>query len=714
MRNNQGGKAAKPTENKKLEISQRILDLITARRSPVPAQEIAAALNCPRDDLQESLDGMVGEGALMQTRKKGYGLPEQLGCVVGTLKATAGGGAFIVAEAGQDWFVPMDGRSGAMHNDRVLARCIKSAQGERRGEAEVLTVLRRANDKIVGVYRRISGGGVVSADEKKLGGIFIPQGLERGAWEGSKVVAMITHYPDERRDLEGKITEVLGDRGETETEILSIIRALGIRDVFPPQAKTEAEDVAANFAAPDLSNRLDLRNELIFTVDGADAKDLDDAVSLQRLSGGHWKLGVHIADVSFFVKSGGALDGEAWKRGTSVYLLNTVIPMLPERLSNGVCSLHPGEDRLTLSCVMELDGAGALVGCEIAESVIRSKARLTYDEVNAIIEDNDAATIATRPELVETLRDMDELREVLRKRRMARGAIDLDIDEPHIELDEKGVPLAVSTRYRGNAHKLIEEFMLCANETVAFWLQEMGMPVVFRVHEVPDGEKMAELAVFLKNLGYNAKGLRHETHPMALQSVLNEVKGTPHENIISRIMLRSMRKAKYSTINVGHFGLAARHYCHFTSPIRRYPDLMVHRMVRSALRGASSEAYSGVAELAAVQSSEAERTAMEAERAVDDLKMTEYMASKLGEEYDGVISGVMEFGVFVELPNLVEGLIRMTELTDDYYDVDKKTYSLVGRHTSRRLSLGDKIRIRVASVDVDARQINFVPARGIN
>lgn len=696
----------------RLETNQRILELIGARKSPLQITDIAAALHCTREALQESLDGLVGDGALMRTRKKGYGLPELLGCVAGTLKATGGSGAFITADAGQDWFVPASSRNGAMHNDRVLARVIKSPRGERRGEAEVLQVLRRANGRIVGVYRRVRGGGVVTADERKLGGIFIPSGLERGAWDGAKVVADITRYPDERRELEGKVSEVLGDRGETEAEVLSIIRALGIRDAFPPQARAEAE--AAALDAADLRNRLDLRNELIFTIDGADAKDLDDAVSLENLPSGHWRLGVHIADVSRFVRMGGALDGEAWKRGTSVYLLNTVIPMLPERLSNGVCSLHPGEDRLTLSCIMELDGNGALVGCEVAESVIRSRARLTYDEVNAIIEDNEADAISSRAELVGTLRGMDRLREALRMRRMARGAIDLDIDEPHIELDEKGIPLDVTTRYRGNAHKLIEEFMLAANETVALWLEEMGMPVVYRVHEAPDGEKMAELAVFLKNLGYGTKGLRQEARPAALQAVINEVRGMPHESIIARIMLRSLKKAKYSTVNAGHFGLAARHYCHFTSPIRRYPDLMVQRMVRSALRGESPAAYESAAEPAAIRSSEAERTAMEAERAVDELKMAEYMAGRLGEEYDGVISGVMEFGVFVELQNLIEGLVRITELQDDYYDVDKKTYSLVGRHTGRRLSLGDKMRVRVASVDVDARQVNFVPARGIN
>lgn len=696
-----------------MEITQRILDVINRRKTPMPCDDIAREVDCTRESLEQSLAFLVGDGQLMATRRKCYGLPTQMGCVCGILKATNGGAAFIVPENGDDYFVPISGRGGAMHNDRVLARVIKSAQGERRGEAEILNVLRRANDRIVGVYRRIPGGGVVTADERKLGGIFIPQGSEKGAWDGCKAVVDITHYPDERRDMEGRITEVLGDRGETEAEILSIIRALGIRDVFPPQVRAEADAVAACGTA-DIEGRLDLRHETIFTIDGADAKDLDDAVSLSRLPGGHWRLGVHIADVSHYVKSGGAIDGEAWKRGTSVYLLNTVIPMLPERLSNGMCSLHPGEDRLTLSCFMELDEYGALIATEVAESVIHSKARLTYDEVNAILEQNDAETKARRSDVVEPLILMDELREVLNRRRLARGAVDLDIDEAHIELDSTGVPVDVVARYRGRAHRLIEEFMLCANETVALWLEEMGMPVVFRVHEPPDGEKMAEFAVFLKNLGYGAKGLKHQAHPKALQTVLNEVKGSPHENIISRVMLRSMKKAKYSTVNVGHFGLAARHYCHFTSPIRRYPDLMVHRMIRAALRGNPSTAFEGTAELAAVQSSQTERTAMEAERAVDALKMTEYMASRVGEEYDGVISGVTEFGVFVELPNLIEGLIRMNDLQDDYYTLDKKTYTLYGRHTGRKLSLGDSMRIRVASVDVEARQINFVPAKSMN
>ncbi len=696
-----------------MELSEKILDLIAQRKIPLPESTLVSELDCTGEAMAECLNTMVRDGVLMQTKRKGYGLPEQMGCVCGVLKATAGGAAFIVPESGDDYFVPMTGRMGAMHNDRVMARVVKSAHGDKRGEAEVLQVLRRANGRIVGVYRRIPGGGIVTADERKLGAIFVPQGCERGAWDGCKAVVDIVHYPDERRDIEGKVTEVLGDQGETEAEILSIIRALGIRDVFPPQVRAEADGVASKMAEG-LEHRLDLRDETIFTIDGADAKDLDDAVSISRLPNGHWKLGVHIADVSHYVKRGGAIDNEAWKRGTSVYLLNTVIPMLPERLSNGVCSLHPGEDRMTLSCNMELDEHGGAVSVEMAESVIHSKARLTYDEVNAVLEQDDAETKTRIAPVVEKLLLADDLRKVLNHRRMARGAIDLDIDEPHILLDEKGMPIEVTARYRGRAHKLIEEFMLAANEAVALWLEEMGMPVLFRVHEPPDGEKMAELAVFLKNLGYGAKGLRHDPHPKALQAVLSEVKDSAHESVIARIMLRSMKKAKYSTVNAGHFGLAAKYYCHFTSPIRRYPDLMVHRMIRAALRGEAATSFEGVAEQAAVQSSEAERTAMEAERAVDNLKMTEFMANKVGEEFDGVISGVTEFGVFVELPNLIEGLIRMTELQDDYYDMDKRTYSLVGRHTGRRLSLGDKTRVRVASVDVAARQINFVPARQVH
>ena len=688
-------------------IDQRILKLIEEQKTPMQIVDISEDLGYAQVLVQKALDEMMQEGILMQTRRKAYGLPKQLGCVAGVLKGTASGAAFLTQEEGEDYFVPADSRRGAMHNDRVIARVIKGAQGDRRGEAEVLDILSRANDTIVGVYRHITGGGMVNSDDRKIGNAFIPEGMERGAWDGSKVVVSITHYADKRRDVQGKVTEVLGDQGETEAEILSIIRALGIRDTFPPQVKAEADEAPHAITLQELQNRTDLRGSIVFTIDGADAKDLDDAVSIDRLPNGNYSLGVHIADVSYYVKNGGAIDAEAWKRATSVYLLNTVIPMLPERLSNGICSLHPGEDRLTLSCIMELDGLGKLVGSNVCESVIHSKARLTYDEVNAIIEQNDPDAALKRKELVDSLHMMDGLREILRQRRLTRGAIDLDIDEPHIILDANGVPIDVSTRYRGNAHKLIEEFMLCANETVALWLEEMGMPVIFRVHETPDPDKMVELAVFLKNLGYGAKGLRQDTHPMALQAVLAEVKGTKHENIISRIMLRSMRKAKYSTNNLGHFGLAARHYCHFTSPIRRYPDLMVHRMIRSSLRGIPGTVYENSASLAAVQSSEMERKAMEAERAVDDLKMTEYMQDKIGEEYDGVISGVTEFGIFVELPNLIEGLIRMTDLTDDYYDLDKKTYSLVGRRRNRRMSLGDSLRVKVTKVDIAARQVDF-------
>ncbi len=688
-------------------LRQNILDMIQAQRTPMQPDDVAHRLDHVPEEVRQVMNELAAEGALMQTKRKAYGLPEQLGCVTGTLRATASGAAFLVPAQGDDYYVSSDGRSGAMHNDFVLARIIKGAKEDRRGEAEVLEVLRRSTATVVGVYRRVNGGGVVSADDRKLGLVFIPEGAERGAWDGSKVVVAIARYADDRRDAEGKITEVLGDQGETEAEILSIIRALGLRDAFPPQVRTEADAVPRAIAAEELASRRDLREELIVTIDGADAKDLDDAVDIRRLENGNLRLGVHIADVSHYVKTGGAIDNEAWKRGTSVYLLNTVLPMLPERLSNGICSLHPGEDRLTLSCVMELDGRGKVVGSDVFESVIRSHARLTYDEVNAILEQQDPETMERRQELVEPLRLMDELRETLRERRMARGAIDLDIDEPHILLDESGVPLEVTARYRGRAHKLIEEFMLCANEAVALYLEQVAMPVLFRIHEPPDAERMGELAVFLRNLGYNAKGLRGDVHPKALQSVINEVRDTRHENIIARIMLRSMKKARYSTQNLGHFGLAARHYCHFTSPIRRYPDLMVHRMIRSALRGQSPAQYALTAEPAAVQSSEMERKAMDAERAVDDLKMTEYMAAHVGEEFEGVISGVTEFGVFVELPNLIEGLIRMSELTDDYYDLDKANYALVGRRRRRPLALGDSLRVRVLRVDVAARQIDF-------
>lgn len=691
-----------------MELNQRIVDYIEDRRVPQTVEDLSSALGYSVLLIENTLEEMRADGVLMRTKRRGYGLPRQLGCVVGVLRATASGAAFLVPDdGGDDYFVPADGRSGAMQNDRVLVRIIRQPHGERRGEAEVLDILQRANTFVVGTYRRLLDGGIVQADDRKIGEAFVPAGAERGAWDGSKVVAAITAYPDHRRDLTVEITEVLGDRGETEAEILAIIRALGIRDAFPPQVLSEAEGKPTAIEAADLAGRLDLRGEKIFTIDGADAKDLDDAVSIVRLPNGNYKLGVHIADVSHYVGMGGPIDNEAWKRGTSVYLLNTVIPMLPERLSNGLCSLHPGEDRLTLSCIVELDGFGKPVNCALAESVIHSKARLTYDEVNAILEQNDPDATARRAELVDDLRLLDELREILRLRRLTRGAIDLDIDEPHIELDERGMPLSVTTRYRGNAHKLIEECMLCANEAVALWLEEQGMPVLFRVHEQPDTDRMKELAIFLRNLGYGAKGLMNDTHPMALQQVLGEVKDTQHENIIGRIMLRSMKKARYSTQNLGHFGLAARHYCHFTSPIRRYPDLMVHRMVRAALRGQGSTRFEGVAEQAAVQASAMERRAMDAERAVDDLKMTEFMADKVGEEFDGVVSGVTEFGVFVELENLIEGLVRMSELHDDFYELDKRTYSLLGRRRRQRISLGDPVRVRVLKVDVQSRQIDF-------
>jgi len=500
---------------------------------------------------------------------------------------------------------------------------------------------------------------------------------------------------------------VLGRSGDAGVDILSFARRFGLTAAFSEAVEREAD--LLSFRENDVKGRMDLRDSTIFTIDGADAKDLDDAVSLERMPNGNYKLGVHIADVSHYVRENGEIDKEAQKRGTSVYLVDRVVPMLPEKLSNGLCSLNPREDKLTLSCIMEIDGRGDVLESTIAKSVIRSCERMTYSDVNKILA-GDRETVQKYADIRETLLLMNGLKDILRARRYERGSIDFELEEPKITLNAKGFPTSIRPAERGEGEKLIEEFMLAANITVAEQYYYMQMPFVYRIHETPDAEKMRELAVFLSNFGIRL-GNTHDIHPKAVQAVLDKVQGTEEHNIINRVTLRSLKKARYDMMPVAHFGLAAERYCHFTSPIRRYPDLMVHRIIHAVIEGRANSKYTQKLEetLPAIanRSSACERNAIEAERAVQNRKMAEYMTKFIGQKYWGIVSGVTRFGVFVELPNTIEGMVPLSEMKDDYYEYFEKMYCVVGERTKKKISLGDRVRIRVVSSDTEASKIEF-------
>ena len=527
---------------------------------------------------------------------------------------------------------------------------------------------------------------------------------------GHKVVVKITDYGDKNRKPEGVIIEIIGHINDPGTDIISVVKSLEIPMEFPDGVMKQTEDIENEVNSKDMAGRLDLRDVMMVTIDGEDAKDLDDAVSLSY-DNGIYTLGVHIADVSNYVIENSPLDKEAVKRGTSVYLVDRVIPMLPHKLSNGICSLNANVDRLALSCIMEIDKKGNVVGHKIAETVVRIDKRMDYTTVNKILEFNDETAIEENKELVPMFRQMNELALILREKRHKRGSIDFDFPESKIILDEKGKPIDIKPYERNSATKLIEDFMLIANETVAedyFWQE---LPFVYRTHDIPDPEKMLKLSLFINNFGYGIKTTQEEIHPKELQKLLEKIEGTEEETLISRLTLRSMKQAKYTTSCTGHFGLAAKYYCHFTSPIRRYPDLQIHRIIKENLRGGLSEKrikhYESILPEIAEQASKTERRADEAERDTDKLKKVEYMQNHIGEVFDGVVSSITNWGMYVELPNTVEGMVKLTALLDDYYYYDEESYELVGKDTGNTYKLGQKVKVEVTGTDKLQRQIDF-------
>lgn len=685
---------------------------------PMKLKELAILLNVPkeqREELKAVLNALLSEGKISISKKGKFGKAEAF-ALTGTFFGHPRGFGFVTAEGQEeDIFIPADRTNGALHGDRVQI-VIDAEEKGRRAEGTVVKILEHANETLIGTYEKSRGYGFVIPDNQKIAkDIFIPQGCDQGAVSGHKVMVKIKDFGEKKgRKPEGVITEILGHINDPGVDILSVVRAYGLPEEFPRAVMEEIKSIPEKADSSDIGGRKDLRGLLTVTIDGEEAKDLDDAISIERAGDGY-RLGVHIADVSHYVREYTALDAEALRRSTSVYLVDRVIPMLPHRLSNGICSLNEGEDRLTLSCLMDIDSQGNVVGHEIAETVIRSDRRMTYTAVNAIVTEHDPEVTARYAELADMFLLMKELADILRKKRHARGSIDFDFPESKIVLDEKGRPIEIKPYERNAATRIIEDFMLLANETVAedyFWQE---IPFLYRTHEKPDEDRMKRLGTFINNFGYTLRMPGGEVHPKELQKLLDKVEGTPEEALISRLTLRSMKQAKYTTANTGHFGLSARYYTHFTSPIRRYPDLQIHRIIKESLHGGLTgkrvSHYEKILPQVAVQTSALERRADEAERETDKLKKVQYMEQFIGQEFEGVISGVTNWGFYVELPNTVEGLVHINELRDDYYVFSEERYELTGEMTGKTYKLGEVIRVQVTGCDRFAKTIDFIPAR---
>lgn len=701
------------------ELIEKLLDYMKEEAyKPLTVSELEEAMEIEDSsqfkDFVKTLVYMEEKGLVVRTRSNRYGLPEKMSLVRGRVSAHAKGYAFVVPEEPgyDDIFIPPGETNNALNGDIVLAKVTKESSGARR-EGTIVRILERGVKQVVGTYTESANFGFVIPDDKKFNGdIFIPKHASKGAVEGHKVVVNITVYPEGRMSAEGEVVQILGHRNDPGVDILSIIYKHGLPIEFPEEVMEQAQKVPDKISEAEIKGRRDLRNEVYVTIDGADAKDLDDAVSVTRLDNGNFKLGVSIADVSYYVTENSPIDKEAYERGTSVYLVDRVIPMIPHRLSNGICSLNPKVDRLTLTCEMEINERGVVVSHEIFESVIKTTERMTYSDVNKILVDQDEELREKYHDLVPMFEDMEELAAILRKKRMKRGAIDFDFKEAKVIVDDDGHPTDVVIRERSVAERLIEEFMLAANETVAEHFHWLELPFIYRIHEDPKEDKLQRFFEFITNFGLIVRGKANTVHPRALQEIIEEVQGKPEEMVVNTVMLRSMQQAKYYPENLGHFGLATDYYTHFTSPIRRYPDLIVHRLIRTyIIKGEmdpqTQAKWSALLPEIAQHTSKMERRAVDAERETDELKKTEYMEDKIGEEFDGIISSVTNFGIFVELPNTIEGLVHVSYLTDDYYHYDERQYAMIGERTGNVFRIGDEITVRVISVDKEERSIDF-------
>ncbi|RPF54452.1 ribonuclease R [Aquisalibacillus elongatus] len=664
--------------------------------------------------LMNSLNELEEEGKLVRNRKNRYGLPEKMNLIRGRIQMHSKGFAFLIPddEDRSDIYIHQSDLMTAMNGDTVLVRVESDSVAGNRPEGVVVRIVERNNAPIVGTYQDNGRFGFVIADDKRIpNDIFIREGNSGGAIDGHKVIVKITVYPEGRKSAEGEVVDILGHKNDPGIEILSILHKHGINSDFDPETIEHANSVPDEISEDEIPNRRDLRDKMIVTIDGADAKDLDDAVRVEKMDNGNYLLGVYIADVSYYVTQGSPIDKEAFERSTSTYLTDRVVPMIPHRLSNGICSLNPQVDRLTLGCEMEIDSNGDIVNHEIFQSVIKTNERMTYVDVNGILSGEEA--LRDRYEsLVPMFENMQELAQVLRNKRMARGAIDFDFKEAEILVDDQGEPTDVVLRERGEAERIIEDFMLAANETIAEHFHWMDVPFIHRIHEDPDPGKLQTFFEFVANLGYTIKGSMDDIHPKALQGVLEEIRGSREDLVVSKLMLRSMQQARYAPESVGHFGLATDFYTHFTSPIRRYPDLIVHRLIRTYLIEGNigkdtQDHWSQKLPDIARHTSEMERRAVDAERETDDLKKAQFMSHKIGEEFDGIVSSITNFGMFVELPNTIEGLVHVSTLTDDYYHYDDRHQVMIGERTGNIYRIGDAVRVQVVSTNVEERAVDF-------
>ena len=700
------------------ERKQIILDIINDKHyKPMKLKELAILLNVPkerREELKEVVDALVADGKVAISRNGKIGR-EKLDALVGTYRATSRGFGFVSVEGYEkDFYIHEKNTNGAMHEDVVLMQVIAKEKGDKSAEGRIVKIKEHGLKQVVGLYHKKKNFGFVLPDNAKITmDVYIPNGHDKGAVDGHKVVARIDSYGGNGKKPEGTIIEILGHKNDPDTDILSVVRSYEIPEQFKETTLRQAERIPEEVSEKEKSGRKDLRHLQTVTIDGEDAKDLDDAITLSFKDDKYY-LGVHIADVSHYVTEGSPLDKEALERGTSVYLVDRVIPMLPHRLSNGICSLNQGCDRLALSCLMVFDKNGNQLSHEIAETVIQVDRRMSYTSVKKIIEDHDEEECKKYEELLPMFELMNELASILRKKRKQTGALDFEFPESKIILDENGIPLDVKPYERNHATDLIEDFMLAANETVAedyFWQE---LPFLYRVHDVPDSEKIAQLATLIRTMGYGLKttGYGRDIHPKELQKLLAKITDTPEEAFISRITLRSMKRACYSTQCTGHFGLAASYYTHFTSPIRRYPDLQIHRIIKENLHGGLNSAriahYEEILETVAGDTSRLERRADEAERETDKIKKVLYMKKHIGEVFSGIISSVTEWGLYVELDNTIEGLVHVSTLDDDFYLFDKENFCMRGEKTLKEYKIGQRVNVCVMQANKLERTIDFV------
>ena len=635
--------------------------------------------------------------------------------IEGIFRANEKGFGFVEVEGQEeDFFIPAKNVNGALNGDTVRVSIIKQKEGTRKAEAKIIKIVKREKESLVGIFQANKNFGFVVPDDKKFGtDIFIPKSKCKNAKNNDKVIVKITKYPEKGKNAEGEIVEILGNSNQAGIDMLSVIREFDLPYEFPVFVKEEAESISQVIDENDIKNRKDLRQDIIFTIDGEDAKDLDDAISVYKNKDGNYCLDVHIADVSYYVKEGSKLDKEAIKRGTSVYMFDRVIPMLPFELSNGICSLNAGQDRFALSCSMEIDNKGNVISGDVYKSVIRVTERMSYTDVNKILNNLDEEVTKKYSKYIDNFKLMEELALILKERRLLQGYLNLDIPESKIILDENGKAIEVKRYETTFANEIIEQFMLTANETVAekfYWLEA---PFIYRVHEEPEYDKIQETNKFLFNIGEKINCSKDSIKPRAFSDVLDKLKGTEYEKVISTLILRTLKVARYEAENKGHFGIASKYYCHFTSPIRRYPDLFIHRIISEYIKkgyNIDEERFSELqvkAEKYAETSSEAEKLATKAERDAEDIKKAEFMEDKVGEEYFGIVSSITAFGMFVELESTVEGLIRFENMGNEYFIYDENRKTLTGERTNRRFKIGDQVKIRVIAANKALRKIAF-------